>query len=69
MGLPKINKIKARMIIIHGTDDEVIPYEHSLKLQEKSNCDLITLNGGGHNNLQVYYKDSILTSIKAMLLQ
>ena len=34
--LSKIGKILSPLLIIHGKKDEVIPYEHSLKLFEKA---------------------------------
>jgi len=63
----KIHLVKSPILIIHGTDDEIIPYDHAQKLQNRSQCDLITLNGGGHNNLQNNYKNVIIRSIKTLL--
>ena len=63
----KIHKIKSPIIIFHGTDDTVIPYEHSISLQQKSNCRLYTLNGGGHNDLQSNFGGSMLEKIKTIL--
>ena len=63
----KINMIKCPLLIIHGTNDEVIPYEHGQALQKKSMCNLVTLEGGGHNDLQLYYKDLMLTSIRSFI--
>jgi abhydrolase domain-containing protein 17 len=63
----KIHLIKSPILILHGTDDEIIPYEHAQKLQNRSKCNLITLNGGGHNNLQHDYKNVIIKTIKTLL--
>lgn len=48
-----ITKCKMPVIIFHGTDDHVIPYESSLMLQKilKPNDQLITLEGLGHNEI------------------
>ncbi|WP_259017048.1 alpha/beta hydrolase [Emticicia fluvialis] len=50
-----ITKVKAPLYLFHGTDDQVIPYSHSLKLAEilKKNPDdiLTTLPGGRHRGL------------------
>jgi fermentation-respiration switch protein FrsA (DUF1100 family) len=37
-------------LLMHGTDDQVIPYPHALRLMEKANQPkkLITVEGGGH---------------------
>ena len=64
----KIDLINCPLLIIHGTKDEIIPYEHSQALQKKSECNLLTLKGGGHNDLQIYHKQSILKSIKSLIL-
>lgn len=49
-----INDVKAPITIFHGTEDNVVAYEHgeklfkSIKTEEK---ELITVPAGGHNNL------------------
>lgn len=45
-------KIKVPITLFHGTKDEVIPYNHSVKLsKEKAGVQLITIEKGKHNNL------------------
>ena len=45
-------KIEAPITLFHGTNDEVIPYNHSIKLsKEKPGVQLITIEKGKHNNL------------------
>jgi alpha-beta hydrolase superfamily lysophospholipase len=48
-----IQDCKMPIVIIHGNNDEVIPYESSLKLKEllKRTDTLITLKGQGHNGI------------------
>jgi hypothetical protein len=48
-----LEKVKAPVIVFHGTDDRVIYYGSSLKLKEqfKPGDTLITLPGIGHNGL------------------
>lgn len=42
-------------LIIHGTEDPVLPYEHGLALKNTiPNSKLITLNGRGH---EIHYND------------
>ncbi|OQX11638.1 MAG: hypothetical protein BWK80_44555 [Desulfobacteraceae bacterium IS3] len=39
------------ILVIHGTDDETVPYEHGLKLRDAGkHVKMITYNGAGHNN-------------------
>lgn len=48
--------------IFHGTDDEVIPFDQSVRLKkENNNVELISIKGGNHNNLATYplYKTKI----------
>lgn len=52
--------------LIHGTEDETVPYEMSLQLKQISNnIDLCTIEYGSHNNLNTFeayqnYLDKIL---------
>lgn len=48
-----IQDVKAPVVLIHGTEDEIIPYGTSLKLKErlKSEVHLFNLEGVGHNNI------------------
>jgi hypothetical protein len=40
------------IVFIHGTEDQVVPYENGLRLFEKAkNASLVTIEGGEHNNL------------------
>ncbi len=49
-------RIKSPIHIIHGTADEVIPYNHGKKLAESLGGEhaLITIEGGQHNNLSTF---------------
>lgn len=48
-----ITSCKMPVVVFHGTDDRVIPYESSIMLQDlmKENDQLITLEGVGHGNI------------------
>lgn len=51
-----LRKIKCPISIIHGTDDEVVPYSSGLKLKSllKDGDRFITVIGGHHNDLSAY---------------
>jgi len=52
-----INDIKAPITFFHGTEDEVVAYEHGIRLFEYMKSEektFITVPGGGHNNLILY---------------
>jgi hypothetical protein len=48
-----LEKIKIPITIFHGTDDWVVTYDNSKKLNHflKASDELITINGGSHNDL------------------
>jgi len=49
--------VKSPVYIIHGLKDRLIPFRHGRKLTEVSNDGkLITIEGGGHNNLPNFSK-------------
>lgn len=53
-----ITKVKAPIYLFHGTDDQVVPYSHSLELaailNKKTEDILTTLPGGRHRGLDKY---------------
>lgn len=48
-----INQVKSPVLIYHGTEDEVIPYEQSIRLKTllKKEDDFVTLTGATHSNI------------------
>eukprot|EP01063_Lacrimia_lanifica_P040525 TRINITY_DN9206_c0_g1_i1.p1 TRINITY_DN9206_c0_g1~~TRINITY_DN9206_c0_g1_i1.p1 ORF type:complete len:600 (+),score=237.19 TRINITY_DN9206_c0_g1_i1:119-1918(+) len=48
-----IGDIKAPIVIVHGTADEIVPYEHGTKLAAAAPewAKLVTLDGRTHNNI------------------
>jgi len=55
--LSRVDRIKCPITIVHGTNDTIVPYELGLKMYKHiSHPDkkLITINQGGHNNLDTF---------------
>ena len=54
--IKKVKGFKSPTLIIHGTNDRVIPIKHAKKLHEAllGNKKLIEVNGAGHNNLAAF---------------
>ena len=52
--LSKIEHIKAPLLVIHGTHDNVIPYSMGRTIFDKANVakNFVSIDGGNHNNLQ-----------------
>jgi len=55
--IEKILNIQAPLLVIHGTNDEVIPYQLGTDVFERAKVkkELITIEGGSHNNLHDDY--------------
>lgn len=53
-----IQKVKCPIMIFHGTDDPVIPFNHSKELSAflKGKDKLVSFEGGNHNNLSSFSK-------------
>lgn len=59
----RLNEIEQHVLIIHGTDDKVWPYQHTAVLQrELKNTQLITLGGTGHE----LHRDDLSTIINGI---
>lgn len=49
--------IKAPVYLFHGTEDETVPYDSSVRLNELSdNVTLFTIDNGSHNNLNTFHE-------------
>ena len=55
----KIDKIKRPILLIHGVDDEIVPFEHSVELYDlcKIKYPPIWVRGGSHNDLRTFGKN------------
>jgi fermentation-respiration switch protein FrsA (DUF1100 family) len=51
-----LDKVKAPVIIFHGTADKVIPYRSATKLKSdlKPGDEFVSIQGGEHNNLSKF---------------
>ncbi len=63
----KMEKVDCPIHIFHGTNDEVIPYNHAIKLESvlKQGSTFTTIKFGNHNNLFTF--EEYWTKIKAIL--
>lgn len=53
--IDRIGKIEAPTLVIHGTDDEIVPFWHGVELQKgcKNGVEPYWVDKGDHNNLEV----------------
>jgi len=63
--IKKIKYLKSKLLIIHGTDDKQIPFAMGEKLYHKfkGKKKLVTIEDGGHNNIQIVNPDLFWNSI------
>jgi fermentation-respiration switch protein FrsA (DUF1100 family) len=62
--ISKINAIQVPILIIHGTNDDIVPFSHGQELRDKCRRGrLVELKGADHNNLEHSYADTILCQI------
>lgn len=63
--IEKIINIDAPLLVIHGTNDQVIPYSMGRKVFDKADVkkSFVTIKGGGHNNLHDVYAQQYWLSI------
>lgn len=51
-----MNKIGSLVLVIHGTDDEVIDLSHGVAIHDKCQkpVDPLWVEGAGHNDVEIY---------------
>ena len=54
--IDKISKVTSPVLVIHGTEDEVIDFSHGLALYERcpSAVEPLWVEGAGHNDIELY---------------
>lgn len=67
--IDRMHKINVPVFIIHGDQDEIIPYEHSRQLSKKTEhlWKFWTVGGAGHNNVEIVGGDEMTTLIRNFL--
>nr|XP_043625347.1 alpha/beta hydrolase domain-containing protein 17B-like [Erigeron canadensis] len=68
--IDKVQKVSCPVLVIHGTNDEIVDFSHGRRLWElaKDKYDPLWVQGGGHSNLESYpeYIRHLRKFIKAM---
>lgn len=54
--IEKVPKIMSPVLVIHGTEDEVIDFSHGLEIYERCSktVDPLWVEGAGHNDIELY---------------
>ena len=55
--LSKLDNLRAPLLVVHGTDDQITPYTMGVEIFEAATVQkqLITIEGGDHNSLHIEY--------------
>lgn len=54
--IDKVSKVASPVLVIHGTEDEVIDFSHGLAMYERCPCAVepLWVEGAGHNDIELY---------------
>ncbi len=60
--IDKVSKVSSPVLVIHGTEDEVIDFSHGLAIYEKCPraVEPLWVEGAGHNDVELYNQVSLL---------
>ena len=65
----KVANMRAPLLLVHSTDDEMIPYWMAERLKERAgdNARLVTFERSGHNELIFEQREAVLDAFRAFL--
>lgn len=70
--IEKVTRVRSKVLVIHGTDDEVIDFSHGLAMHEAApvTVEPLWVEGAGHNDIELYgqYIDRIRRFVNVELL-
>jgi fermentation-respiration switch protein FrsA (DUF1100 family) len=54
--IDKVSNISSPVLVIHGTEDEVIDFSHGLAIHQKCprSVEPLWVEGAGHNDIELY---------------
>ena len=54
--IEKVPKITSQVLVIHGTEDEVVDFSHGLAIHERCprKVEPLWVEGAGHNDIELY---------------
>ena len=65
----KIGRVKAPLLFVHGTDDEVVPYHLGRRLFDLApgSREFLSIEGGGHNDLLARHREELWEGVRRFL--
>lgn len=70
--IDRIRQIEAPVLVIHGTDDEIVPFWHGQELHalcKDQSVQPLWVKGGSHNNIESTARDVFIERISGFLKQ
>mmetsp|Transcript_23348 Transcript_23348/g.38405 ORF Transcript_23348/g.38405 Transcript_23348/m.38405 type:complete len:268 (+) Transcript_23348:97-900(+) len=67
--IDKIAKIRSPVLIMHGTEDEVVPFQHGVTLHRacKAPSTTVWIQGAGHNDIEFKWRDLYFETLEKFL--
>ncbi|GAB5365403.1 hypothetical protein AAMO2058_001054800 [Amorphochlora amoebiformis] len=71
VNIDKIGLVQTPTLIIHGVDDDLVPFEHGRQLYEKSTWAVppLFIKGAGHNNLESHYGEILNRTVREFVVE
>ncbi len=70
--IDKVRRVNSKVLVIHGSDDEVIDFSHGLAIHEAApnTVEPLWVEGAGHNDIELYgqYMDRIRRFVNVEML-
>jgi len=65
----RMGRVEAPVLIVHGTDDEIAPFELGRRLYDMApgRKELAAIRGGGHNDLWALHEDEVWDAVRRFL--
>ena len=65
----RIGRVAAPVLVVHGTDDEIAPFELGRRLFDLApgTKEMVAIRGGGHNDLWTLHADEVWDAVRGFL--
>mmetsp|Transcript_7931 Transcript_7931/g.17000 ORF Transcript_7931/g.17000 Transcript_7931/m.17000 type:complete len:241 (-) Transcript_7931:115-837(-) len=71
----KVRRVECPVLVVHGRDDEVVPFEHSsmllrqLEQRTTTKTESLFLDGVGHNDMELQYQELMHNKYKTFIAE
>ena len=60
LAMPLLRRVRCPALVVHGTDDRIIPIEYGQRLADALGAPLVAVEGGGHSAIG---RDPVLANL------